>query len=236
MKGLIDYFHPLERIQRKRSGFSPTSDIPDVIKQVIAQPCPQITDFAKDLDFIVLDLETTGFDSVKDIILSIGWVDIYKGCVDLSTSVHLYLNNDLHVNPETAVINHITPEMLSNGVSINEAMNQFFESAKGKIIVAHGCVMEKNFIEHYLYKTYGLDEIPLVWVDTLSIEKKLGNAVAKQSDLDLTLSGTRERYKLPQYNGHNALADAISTAELLLVQEKRIKHSVTIGQLYKMSL
>jgi len=238
MKGLINYFHPLERIQRKRSNFSPACDIPDVIKQVIAQPCPQIADLAKDLDFIVLDLETTGFDSVKDIILSIGWVDIYKGYVDLSSSVHLFLNNDLNVNPETAVINHITPEMLSQGISIDEAMNRFFEAAKGKIIVAHGCVMEKNFIEHYLHKTYGLDEIPLVWVDTLCIEKKLGNAIAKQSDLDLTLSGTRERYNLPEYNGHNALADAISTAELLLVQEKRIKHklSVTIGQLYKMSV
>jgi len=128
--------------------------------------------------------------------------------------------------------------MLSQGVSIDEAMNRFFESAKGKIIVAHGCVMEKNFIEHYLYKTYGLEEIPLLWVDTLCIEKKLGNAIAQQNELDLTLSGTRERYHLPEYNGHNALADAISTAELLLVQEKRIKHkcNVTIGQLYKMSV
>ncbi|WP_435234324.1 3'-5' exonuclease [Psychromonas sp. PT13] len=238
MKTLFNYFHPLENLRRKRVGFNSKSTLPDVIQAVINAPCPEVSTLVKDLDFIVLDLETTGFDSTKDIILSMGWVGINKGYVDLNSSVHLYINNDLHVKAETAVINHITPEMLSQGVSIDDAMRRFFADAKGKILVAHGCVMEKKFIDHYLLKTYGINEIPLLWVDTLRIEKKLANAINHDDSVDLTLSATRERYHLPEYNGHNALADAISSGELLLVQGKRIDHvsRLTIGQLYKMSL
>ena len=238
MNALLDYFHPLEGLKRKRKNFNFTKEIPNALKQMIEEPYPNISDPAKDLDYIVLDLETTGLDSDIDIILSIGWVCIHKGYVDLNSSAHFYLNNDLHVKAETAVINQITPQMLSSGVTIDKAMTTFFEAAKGKVIVAHACIVEKNFIENYLFKICKMRDFPLVWLDTLCIEKKLENAISHQDDLDLTLSGTRERYGLPEYNGHNALADAISTAELLLVQEKRIdpKSAVTLGHLYKLSL
>jgi len=238
MRALIDYFHPLERLKRRGKNFDLTGNVPDALKQMIEEPYPDVSDPAKDLDYIVLDLETTGLDCDTDIILSIGWVCIHKGYIDLNASSHFYLNNDLHVKAETAVINQITPQMLSSGVTIDKAMTTFFEAVKGKVIVAHACIVEKNFIENYLFKICKKRDFPLVWLDTLCIEKKLENAVTHQDDLDLTLSGTRERYGLPEYNGHNALADAISTAELLLVQEKRIDHKsdVTLGHLYKLSL
>ncbi len=46
------------------------------------------------------------------------------------------------------------------------------------------------------------------------------------------------RYGLPEYNGHNALADAVATAELLLAQKTRItpQGKTTIGTLYRLSL
>lgn len=61
--------------------------------------------------------------------------------------------------------------------------------------------------------------------------------VGNEGEIDLALAGTRERYALPEYNCHNALADAVSTAELLLAQQKRItpNSDVTLGVLYSMS-
>lgn len=237
MKRLMNYFHPLESIKRERKRYLTAVKLPEVLFHLINTPCPEINDLAKDGNFIVLDLETTGLNSEDDLILSMGWVDIANNIIDLASAQHLYLNNDSQINPETAVINHITPQMLSEGVSIHDAMMAFFEAARGKIIVAHACIVEENFINQYLLKSYGLREIPLFWLDTLCIEKNMEKAISNHEEVILTLSGTRQRYGLPEYNSHNALADAISTAELLLAQQKRLapNSDVTLGNLYRKS-
>ncbi|OCH17371.1 DNA polymerase III subunit epsilon [Aliivibrio sp. 1S165] len=238
MKALLTYFHPLEGIKRKRKKYINTVNLPKMLRCLVEEPCPEIHDLAKNSNYIVLDLETTGLDSESDLILSMGWVDVINNKIDLASAQHLYLTNDSQIKPETAIINHITPQMLEKGASIHDAMATFFEAAKGKVIVAHACVMERNFINHYLFQTYGLRELPLLWLDTLCIEKKLANAISNHEDIDLTLSVTRSRYGLPEYNAHNALADAVSTAELLLAQQKRVtpNSNVSIGLMYKLSM
>jgi DNA polymerase-3 subunit epsilon len=212
-------------------------NLPVVLAELLAQPIPALTDLAKNEKYIVLDFETTGLDSKDDMILSMGWVEVSQGKVDLSTAHHLYINDESQVKPETAVINHITPQMLSEGVSIHDAMMTFFEAAKGKLIVAHACIVEEHFIQKYLSKSYHIQHLPLIWIDTLCLEKSMEKAISQHEEVDLTLGGTRERYNLPAYNAHNALADAISTAELLLVQKKRLtaKREVTVAALYRLS-
>ncbi|MEZ8824749.1 exonuclease domain-containing protein [Vibrio amylolyticus] len=236
MKRLLNYFHPLERLKRARKRCLETMPLPEVLIDLMAFPTPNLHDLAKDVDFIVLDLETTGLDSQNDLILSVGWVEMSNGKVDLSTARHLYIDDDSQINPETAVINHITPQMLSEGVSIHDAMMAFFEAAKGKLVVAHGCVVEENFIQHYLSQYYHIHSLPLIWVDTLRLEKSMEMAISQHEEVDLTLSGTRQRYALPEYNGHNALADAISTAELFLVQQKRLtaRKPLTVAVIYRL--
>ncbi len=165
--------------------------MPEHIKALVQTPYLDATQFAQDASYIVLDMETTGLDSEEDLILSIGWVDIVHGKVDLATSQHMYINSDSQIKPETAVINHITPQMLSEGVSIHDAMRAFFCAAKGKILVAHACVVETQFINQYLQRVFKLSEPPLVWLDTMCIEKHLQKAINPRDEIDVTLSGTR---------------------------------------------
>lgn len=79
MKALLNYFHPLERIKRKRKQYLGTVKLPEALHDLVEQPCPEMTDLAKDSEYIVLDLETTGLDSEQDLILSMGWVNVVKG-------------------------------------------------------------------------------------------------------------------------------------------------------------
>ncbi|WP_413701876.1 3'-5' exonuclease [Psychromonas sp. KJ10-10] len=237
IKRVLDYFHPLEVLRRKREQYLSVTKLTETQLNLIKSEIPEPTDLAKDVDFIVLDIETTGFDSQSDLILSMGWVSISNNMIDLTSAKHLYLNNDSQINAETAVINHIIPQMLAEGVSIHDAMMTFFEEAKGKVIVAHACVMEENFINQYMQRCYRLAPLPLLWLDTLCLEKNMAKVVNNHRDVDLTLASTRERYGLPEYNSHNALADAVSTAELLLAQQKRLSPNtcITIGNLYRKS-
>lgn len=237
IKGILNYFHPLKVLKRKRKQYLSNVELRDVLLNLVKSTLPDSGDLAKEVDFIVLDIETTGFNSETDLILSMGWVNISNNMIDLGSAKHLYLNNDSQINAETAVINHITPQMLEEGVPIHDAMMTFFEQAKGKVIVAHACLMEENFINQYLQKSYGLAPLPLLWLDTLCLEKNMEKAISNHQEVNLTLAATRERYGLPEYNSHNALADAVSTAELLLAQQKRLapNSSVTLGNLYRKS-
>lgn len=235
-KSLYNLFHPLHKILRKRSAYV-TETLPLVIRELVHTPSPERTTLARSMDYIVLDFETTGLNAEKDIILSIGWVEIVQGKVDLARSSHFYINTESQVNPETAVINHITPQMLSTGIPIDDAMMLFMEQARGKIIVAHGCIVEISFFGHYLHDRFGILELPLLWIDTLKLEKSMARNLNMSQEISLTLAETRMRYGLPEYNAHNALADAVATAELFLVQTKRLSPDSTIpfSALYRLS-
>ena len=60
-------------------------------------------------------------------------------------------------------------------------------------------------------------------VDTMQIEKR--RQLKQNTELhqdSLTLANCRTRYQLPDYEVHNALTDALATAELLLVLINKI--------------
>ncbi|MGI2172175.1 3'-5' exonuclease [Shewanella sp. MF05960] len=236
MKSLIHYFHPLMRIMREREQFLSNKNVPDFIHDNLLQTVPALNDTAESFDYLVLDFETTGLNVDNDLILSIGWVEIIHSQIDLASCKHHYINSKSQIKPVTAVINHITPQMLNEGESIHDAIKALFNASKGKILVAHGCIVEAQFLQKYMERNFQLTVLPLLWIDTLSIEKHMAMSV-NNPDIDLTLASTRERYNLPEYNSHNALADAVSTAELFLAQQKKLQphHKMRFGQLYKMS-
>ncbi|MEH0666149.1 3'-5' exonuclease [Vibrio scophthalmi] len=231
------YFHPLSHHIKAREHYLANVRLADVFYPLVKQPELDFSTLASDYDYLVVDLETTGLDSEVDRILSIGWVTLSAESIDMTSAHHYYVNSRSQIKAETAIINHITPQMLEEGISIHDAMNTFFEAAHGKILVAHGCMVESNFINRYLSKSFGLNAFPLTWLDTLCIEKKMAKAINHHEEIDVSLSATRQRYQLPEYFAHNALTDAVATAELLLAQKKRIAShkTVTLSQLYKLS-
>lgn len=237
MKNWLHYFHPLEKLKRKQKQFLHNNSVPSLPRRLVRYPSVSIDTPTTQCNYIVLDFETSGFDVEEDNILSVGWVELKSGKVDLSTATHAYINSESSIKPETAVINHITPQMLLEGVSIDDALSAFMIAAMGKVIVAHGCIMEKQFLDNYFVSRYHMAGVPIIWLDTLCLEKRLAKGINQHMDIDLRLASTRERYGLPAYNSHNALSDAVATAELLLAQEKRLSSGRTLpfGTLFRLS-
>ena len=234
---ILDYFHPLSTLKRQRETFNKQHQIPRTIAGCLGQALPALDSLCAELTYVVLDIETTGFNPTQDEILSLGWVTITQNQIDLATSQHVYIKHCDKVKPESAVINHITPKMLANGVTVDEAMHYFFSHLADKVLVAHGSVIEAGFFNHYARKHWQLPTLPLLWIDTLCLEKHFSTAIDHYNDVDLTLGGTRKRYGLPEYNSHNALVDALAAAELLLAQQKRLSRGSkdSFGRLYRLS-
>jgi DNA polymerase-3 subunit epsilon len=233
----ISYFHPLKKLQRARIAAKALSTIPPFLRDNLKWDCPTLDADAKKLEYICLDLETTGLDPYNDTILSVGWVTIKNYRIDLSSCVQMLVKDSTEVSKESVVIHHLTPEMLSHGHSLDAAMAAFFEQAKGRIIVAHACFVEQGFLDYYLKQKFDLPSLPFIWLDTLGLEKRLCQSIDKESHYDFRLSSVRAKYGLPEYNAHGALIDSISSAELLLAQIKRVSgdRASCFGRLYRIS-
>ncbi|AJR06668.1 3'-5' exonuclease [Photobacterium gaetbulicola] len=219
MKRVLSYFKPLNRLSRGQAKWRDTYATRASAERVVnllgpGLPAPDST--LLDLDILCLDFETTGLNPGKDQILSIGYVEMQKGMLNLSSSEETFIKDSCGINAHTAIINQITPEMLTSGQALDEAMEALFERMAGKVVLVHGLSVEKSFLEHYVQQRVGIPLPPLLWLDTLLIEKMLVTNRHMREEGDYRLSSIRQRYGLPEYPSHGALIDAVATGELLL--------------------
>ena len=175
MKRMLSYFKPLNRLARAQAKWranyaSIDSGLIDSAPQVISLlgselPAPETPLLERDI--ISLDFETTGLNPDKDQILSIGYVEMQNGMLNLSSCEETFIKDSSGINAQSAIINQITPEMLKTGVGLDEAMDALFAKMAGKIVLVHGLTVEKSFLEHYLQQRFGIPLPPLLWLDTL---------------------------------------------------------------------
>ena len=235
--------HPLHRLEAKRKLLiAGELCLPNYFRTHLEKPYPSPKEDSHHSSMTVVDFETSGFDPENDHIVSIGWVNMIKGVIKLSSAQHLIINEpNTHKttsgNPkqQTArALHHILPEQQKQGVSIETAMQCFFESLPSNILIAHGTTIEKRFLEQF-FVSQQLPKPTLVWIDTLKIEQ---NSIDNKAYLkDFRLATLRRRYSLPDYPAHHALMDAIATAELFLAQRKKLFRNTIapIGILYQKS-
>lgn len=231
------YFHPLTYQERKHKKW---------LKAAISQPYADLFHYpvlhtqtaVNDVEFLVLDFETNGLNSDIDHILSIGWVIIKHRHIHLDSAVKINVFAPQQVNPETAVIHHIMPEMLNDALPAQAAIELLLECIKGKVLIAHAAGIERGFLQRYCQRLFGIEKVPLLWLDTLRIERSLMINSAKYPQCDFQLSRIRRDYGLPDYPAHDAVIDAVATAEVFLAQTKQLygKITPTLGTLYERSL
>ncbi len=126
-----------------------------------------------DLEYVVFDLETTGFNPLEDQIIEIGAVKLNgKGeIVDtFSKFISLYKKDTL---PEVIVnLTNITDEMLVNeGENIDDVMAQFLKFIKETVLVAQNIKFDMSFLDqYYIDKKIYLKNLTL---DTIDLAKQI---------------------------------------------------------------
>lgn len=177
---------------------------------------PRKKDF-KQVEYLATDLEMTGMDASKDHILSIGFVPIIGQKVILTDARHIFVSSDQGVG-QSAVIHGIHDRDLEKAASLNEAMAFFLEALKGRVLLLHCAKLDLAFLQQASQGLYNSAFLVPV-VDTMALEnQRLQRTGVERSNYSLRLSDCRKRYNLPDYAAHNALIDAVATAELFLAQ------------------
>jgi DNA polymerase-3 subunit epsilon len=174
-----------------------------------------------DTSMIAADLELTGLDAATDQIISVGWTLIDNGRIRLGSNRHVLVNAERSVG-SSAAIHELTDQEISEGVELPEALRQLFEAAAGRVWVFHHAALDLSFLKKAC-RAWAELVPPFAVLDTMQIEldqRKRREIPVQQGDLQL--GRLRSQYHLPRYTAHNALIDALATAELLLAMAARL--------------
>ncbi len=189
---------------------------PGPLAEYLSTPFPDKKSDCREIEIVAIDLETTGLDPKKDDILSIGMVNIDGWGVKLGTSWHRIVRVEQAIPGESAVIHQITDDQAAAGAPIEELLPEVLRRMAGKPMVVHYSPIEQNFLSAACQKLYGAPFV-VPTIDTLEVGQRV---FERRNHLiqpgDLRLFNLRPRYNLPQYKAHNALSDALATAELFL--------------------
>lgn len=184
----------------------------------LSTPLPSVTSPLQQLKYVAIDFETSGLDFKHDQILSIGLVPFNFQQIELSTVDELFISHGQYITAKSASVNQLTPKHLSQGLTIDAAMNKLFETLAGKVVLAHGAFIEKGFLSHYLSKKFGIVKLPFYFIDTMELERRFLSSNLAHSPASFQLDDLRENLGFPAYYNHSAASDALACAELFIAR------------------
>lgn len=156
------------------------------------------------LDYICLDLETTGLNPKMDKITEIGAVKVKNGQI-VDTFSRL-INPGRKLSERVIELTGITDEMLKDAPSIEEVVGEFLEFAKELPLLGHAVMFDYSFMKRAIVNARGSFERE--GLDTLFISRRYLQELESRS-LDFLC----RHYEIP-HKAHRALEDAVATAAL----------------------
>lgn len=183
---------------------------------------PAMSSPINELQFVVLDTETTGLDIQKDQLLSIGTVRIEAKAIAVKDAVEwvLYSEDNLKDKKDGIAIHGLRPKDLQEGKGIQEALQEFLAYLGNRIIVAHHTAFDVAMLNQALSQFYPNFKFYNLQLDTAKMAIRLERGpFAQLSAYDhkrYTLDSLCERYGVEMIERHTALGDAYTTAVLFL--------------------
>jgi DNA polymerase-3 subunit epsilon len=174
--------------------------------------------------FVVFDTETTGLDTKKDRILSIGCIAIEGLKVKVSDQLELYVKQETF-NADTVKIHGLLKEGKLIKVEESEAMVLFLEYIKNAVLVAHHAAFDVAMINTALTRL-GLPKLKNRVLDTGQIFQKTKLDTSKTH---FGLDELSNRFNIPLHDRHTASGDAYITALLFLKLVFKLKSNSKIS-------
>lgn len=209
--GFPDAYHQYEKIKAKCEKNKEECDfkviygieayLVDDIKGMIVNPKGQ----KFDEEFVVFDLETTGFSAAQDKIIEIGAVKIKGG--EVVDRFSTFVNPERPIPFRIEQLTGITDVMVKDAPKIEEVLPKFMEFVRDTVLVAHNADFDMGFIEANARR---MDiACDFTTVDTVGLSRFLVTGLG-----NYRLETVAKALGVPLGNHHRAVDDAECTARI----------------------
>lgn len=188
-----------------------------------ALPSPDASLPLEHCRLVVVDVETSGLNINKDRLIAIGAVAVVNGRIALADSLEIVLQQDVVSNKDNILIHGIGGEVQREGVPPVEALLTFLEYLGNSPLVAFHVAFDQTMIGRAIKKYLGF-RLDHAWTDLAYVAPALH---ARMAYSHRSLDHWMEHFRISNYARHSALADAVSTAELLLALRPELKKQGT---------
>lgn len=178
-----------------------------------------------DVPMLSLDFETTGLDPELHGIVSVGCMPMTLARIN-NSAAKFWVAKPRRPLLETSVVIHgITHSQIETAPDFLDIADQLLEEMAGRVMVVHYRGIERPFFHEALMNRIG-EGIEFPVIDTMELEARLHRYQSRSfwrrfrgvKPVSIRLADSRTRYNLPWYRPHDAVIDALGTAELLQAQ------------------
>lgn len=163
--------------------------------------------------FVVVDVETTGLNVRRDRLLSIGAVTVERMHLAPGKAFGAVLRNDAPSTRENILVHGLTPTRQAAGETRERVLGRFLDFVGKAPCVAFHAAFDRAVLNRALRLELG-SRLSNPWLDLAQLapalfpRTRLGNA---------TLDDWLAHFRIRVHQRHDAIHDAHSTAELLLI-------------------
>lgn len=194
----------------------------DPLNDYVARLCEQIRSRAvlkldlKEATYCIIDLETTGLDLSRDVIINAAAVKIKSGRI---TKIYeSYIKPPFSIPPESIQWHGITDDMLVDKPSISEVLPELLSFVGESLIVGHHINFDIKMLDRHVGESYGCNLEGTPWLDTMLMHK-----LVMENNTSTELDDLLNVYCIECDERHRALGDSIATAKVFL----RILHEIS---------
>ncbi len=173
-------------------------------------------------EIIVYDTETTGLNTKKDEILSIGAVKVKNNKILTSGKFELFIKPSREISQESIKIHYIRNIDLQNGNNQQEALEKFLHFIGSRTLVGYYLEFDINMINKYLQPLLGI-KLPNKQIEVSQIYYRKKRRTIPDGRIDLRFDSIMNDLNLPIFGKHDALSDAIMTA-MMYVKLQNIEY------------
>lgn len=185
-------------------------------REYLNAPMPARSTPWRELDFTVVDLETTGLNPSTDEIVSFATVTVSRGRVSLADARYELVRPRRMPGEDTSRIHGLREVDLIEAPPLEDLMEELLDALAGRILVAHVAAIEQGFLENALAAS-GL-RLRNRFVDTAKLSLELNRLRRKRSSerAPIGLSELAKSLGLPVHRRHTADGDALTTAQAFI--------------------
>jgi DNA polymerase III subunit epsilon len=182
-----------------------------------------------DVRWVVIDCETSGLDAKRDRLLSLGAVSVRGRRIALAEAYGAVIRQAQASARENIAIHGIGAEAQRAGRPADEALRELAAFAGDAVPAAFHAPFDAEVLRRAL-KAAGAPPLPRRWLDLAQLAPALYPQAARAQR---ALEDWLAHFGIVPRGRHDALGDALATAELLLVllEEADRQGAKTLGEL-----